>query len=92
MALSELGVAQENAVDTATAAQVICTMNRNSFVISFILCTRSSTVLFLCFNLFCQFVSTNGSRDVAAVASSRAASIYGLDILEEKIQVMNLYF
>lgn len=33
-----------------------------------------------------QFVSSNGLRDVGAVASARAASIYGLSILEEKIQ------
>nr|WGU11307.1 arogenate dehydratase/prephenate dehydratase 4 [Crinum x powellii] len=33
-----------------------------------------------------QFVSSNGFREVGAVASARAASIYGLDILEEKIQ------
>nr|UIP35199.1 arogenate dehydratase/prephenate dehydratase 1 [Leucojum aestivum] len=33
-----------------------------------------------------QFVSSSGFRDVGAIASARAASIYGLDILEEKIQ------
>ncbi|ONK74956.1 uncharacterized protein A4U43_C03F11830 [Asparagus officinalis] len=51
--LSELGVTQENADDTAAAAQI---------------------------------VSSKGLRDAGAIASARAASIYGLDTLEEKIQ------
>lgn len=34
-----------------------------------------------------QIVASEGIRDTGAVASSRAAEIYGLDILVERIQV-----
>ena len=37
--------------------------------------------------LFGQKVASTGLRDTGAVASARAAKIYGLDILAEKIQV-----
>jgi len=36
---------------------------------------------------FGQMVASTGLRDTGAVASARAAEIYGLDVLAEKIQV-----
>lgn len=48
--------------------------------------------IFFFFFLFGQFVSSSGLRDVGAIASDRAASIYGLSILEEKMQVIDLLF
>lgn len=32
-------------------------------------------------------VATSGLRDTAGIASARAAAIYGLDVLDENIQV-----
>jgi len=40
---------------------------------------------------FLQTVSSSGKIDVGAIASVRAANIYGLDILAENIQVISLH-
>lgn len=39
-----------------------------------------------------QIVASEGKRDTGAVASARAAEIYGLSILAERIQVRILHF
>ena len=38
-----------------------------------------------------QMVASIGRKDTGAVASARAAEIYGLDILQEKIQVRLIF-
>lgn len=35
-----------------------------------------------------QMVASTSQRDTGAIASARAAEIYGLDVLSEKIQVI----
>lgn len=40
--------------------------------------------------MFIQTVSSTGKKDIGAIASVRAANIYGLDILAENIQVSSL--
>lgn len=83
--LSKLGVSRENVDDSAGAAQVICG------------CLISTLILFSCtiwgnvpswpWWLVDQYVASHGLRDAGVVASARAAEIYGLNILAERIQV-----
>lgn len=90
-ALSNLKVIQENADDSASAAQVIIVYTLNLVVHWFCYALTMSCIYFhLFFSFWVQFVSSSGLRDVGAIASAQAASIYGLNILEEKIQVMDL--
>lgn len=37
-----------------------------------------------------QFVASNNLKDAGAIASARAAELYGLNIIEENMQAMNL--
>jgi arogenate/prephenate dehydratase len=39
-----------------------------------------------------QFISAHNLRDTGAVASARAAEIYGLEILMDGIQVFSFFF
>ena len=42
------------------------------------------------FENLCQIIAADSLRDAGAIASAWAAEIYGLNILEEGMQVMNM--
>ena len=46
----------------------------------------------LMWNCFLQFIAAHNLRDTGAVASARAAEIYGLEILMDGIQVYTCSF
>lgn len=83
MTLNELGLLRISTEDTAGAAQVIfgdlmCPgLVYSDFIVQILLNIRS----------FWQIVASDGLKNTGAIASARAAGIYGLNILEEKIQV-----
>lgn len=82
MTLSKLGIVGTSVHDTAGAALVNSTD---------LLGVHEWSVVVYLLNIKCsrQSVSANGKRDTGAIASARAAEIYGLDILAEKLQVRN---
>lgn len=46
----------------------------------------------LAFLTFSQLIASKGLGDVGAIASAQAAEIYGLHILEDKIQVIDVFY
>ena len=79
--MSQLGLTRINAADAAGAAQVVL---KNFYELMLMLiCVH----LMLIWHLLSQVVASEWQRETGAVASARAAAIYGLNILEEGIQV-----
>ncbi|KAI8030584.1 hypothetical protein LOK49_LG01G01322 [Camellia lanceoleosa] len=81
--LSKLGATRENVNDTASATQVIYSC---PFGIFFNLFYTTGKLPVLTVLTLGQLVALNELRDAGAVASARAAEIYGPDILAERIQ------
>ena len=80
MILTKLGVVRVSTDDTAGAAQVIFRSFQSCFDQAIdCLCPK-------CKNVRGQMVAASGERDSGVIASDRAADIYGLNILLEKIQ------
>lgn len=84
MYLSKLGVVQENVDDPALAAQVI---NQHVLAIPPIVSVLHITLQIGFLSFLYQFVASKRAMDAGVVASPRAAQIYGLNVLAERIQV-----
>ncbi|CAL5375704.1 unnamed protein product [Camellia sinensis] len=81
--LSKLGATREKVNDTASAAQMIYSCAFGIFFNLFYTIGKLPVLIVLTLG---QLVASNELRDAGAVASARAAEIYGLDILAERIQ------
>lgn len=90
IALTKLNVARESMDDTAGAAQVILMSFRSSQFWFYFHDVPSYFILTL--QAFIQLVASEKLRDTGVIASARAAEVYGLNILAERIQVNSSFF
>lgn len=91
MTISKLNVARVSVDNTAEAAQVICATFSGSMIFVFSGSSFMWLHMFLLIESSEQTVASSGMSETGAIASPRAAKIYGLNILAENIQVKSYY-